>query len=603
MERNDDIEEVLERFDCNPKWRGRYWLIRCPKHEDRSPSAQCFPDGWINCMAGCGRFHIDSIAGRKVNVQNSNGNYEHKKEEEIKRGDFTNLWADLDPLPNDLDVKGIDGKTLNKLGWRWYPGGNGYYKGIFIPYFNMDRTKVPFFQIRHLEGDRRFTFAKDITPILWGFDVLPKIKDELCFTEGCVTPDTEVLTEGGWVRFSDYGGEQVLIYDREKNVSKFEKPKKIIKHENSGEAYHLQSRFVDLVVSPGHRITGETMTGKYCEYLGVERIQCGCMRLKKAAEVASDSTGLDLTDDEIRLLVAIQADGCLRSNSKTQRVGERRIYFHLKKDRKCERLEKLIKGYKMHHGIGADGYHNILFTLPEHIPYTKTFDFRWIHQMSQHQRLVFLRELPYWDGNFVKGRTMTEYNTTDEHNADFVQALAVCSGVASTKRLKVKAGPKNILTRVSICKDSYKVTVLWGKDDTTISNQNKTETRYGGTMYCVQVSTGEFFVRRNGHIVVTGNCRDAAILRSIGVPAVALPSASSGKIMKGLEKYCNDNKIRMVAICDKDEAGEGLLKTLQSPYTDLRSPVGKDVGDFLAERGIEALRAFYAPLQISQELI
>ena len=282
MERNDDIEEVLERFDCNPKWRGRYWLIRCPKHEDRSPSAQCFPDGWINCMAGCGRFHIDSIAGRKVNVQNSNGNYEHEKEEEIKRGDFTNLWADLDPLPNDLDVKGIDGKTLNKLGWRWYPGGNGYYKGIFIPYFNMDRTKVPFFQIRHLEGDRRFTFAKDVTPILWGFDVLPKVKDELCFTEGT---------------------------------------------------------------------------------------------------------------------------------------------------------------------------------------------------------------------------------------------------------------------------------------------------------------------------------RDAAILRSIGVPAVALPSASSGKIMKGLEKYCNDNKIRMVAICDKDEAGEGLLKTLQSPYTDLRSPIGKDVGDFLSERGVEALRAFYAPLQISQVLI
>lgn len=178
------IEDILDRLGCFPKWRGRYWLIRCPRHEDRSPSAQCFPDGWLQCHAGCGRFHINSIVGKEVISRDVEASYEKAKEEEIKRGDFTNLWADLDPLDDTLDIKGISGRQLNKLGWRWYPGGNGYMKGVFIPYFNMDRSAVPFFQIRHLEGERRFTFAKGITPIIWGYDVLSKVKKDLVLTEG-----------------------------------------------------------------------------------------------------------------------------------------------------------------------------------------------------------------------------------------------------------------------------------------------------------------------------------------------------------------------------------------------------------------------------------
>ena len=278
----DAIYDALDKLDLHPRKTANGWSIRCPKHEDRHNSAQCFPDGWVQCYAGCGRFHINKIAGMNIVSSDAKIDYETQKKEEIKRGDFTNLWADLDALDNNLDVKGISGKTLNKLGWRWYPGGNGYREGIFIPYFNMEKDRVPFFQIRHLEGDRRFTFAKDITPIMWGFDVLPKVSGWLCFTEGT---------------------------------------------------------------------------------------------------------------------------------------------------------------------------------------------------------------------------------------------------------------------------------------------------------------------------------RDAAILRSIGVPAVAMPSSSSGKILQGLEKWCSERGIELIAVCDKDEAGEKLMEALQKPFLDVRSPVGKDVGDFLKERGVEALKAFYGHLSISEGII
>lgn len=43
------VEAYLEQLDLNPSDRGHYWLIRCPRHEDRQPSAQCYKDdGFIN---------------------------------------------------------------------------------------------------------------------------------------------------------------------------------------------------------------------------------------------------------------------------------------------------------------------------------------------------------------------------------------------------------------------------------------------------------------------------------------------------------------------------------------------------------------------------
>lgn len=183
---HDRIEEELEKLGCTPKWRSKYWVIRCPKHKDRSPSAQCFPDGWIACHAGCGRFHIDSLGHEVVGrgpVESEEMRDEREKEEKVLRGDFTDMWLDLDTL--EEGVKGIPAEVLNQLGWRSFPGERGYMPGVFIPYFGTSGKTVPFFQIRHPEGgQRRFTFAKDITPICYGMECLKYMKDYLCFTEG-----------------------------------------------------------------------------------------------------------------------------------------------------------------------------------------------------------------------------------------------------------------------------------------------------------------------------------------------------------------------------------------------------------------------------------
>ena len=82
---NDDVlYETLERMDLHPRRTNNGWSIRCPKHEDRHNSAQCFPDGWIQCYAGCGRFHINKVVGHTIVDGNTPVDYERQKKEEVK---------------------------------------------------------------------------------------------------------------------------------------------------------------------------------------------------------------------------------------------------------------------------------------------------------------------------------------------------------------------------------------------------------------------------------------------------------------------------------------------------------------------------------------
>lgn len=205
----EKVEAYLEKLDLNPSDRGHYWLIRCPRHEDRQPSAQCYKDdGFINCNAGCGRFHINEVArerGDPLPMQTKYGAHSHgeaqerpskpKKEEKVVTGNFTDLWLDLEPLSANIEVKGVPAIELNKRGWRKWSGGSGVGAGIFIPYFDTTKTVVRFWQVRHTEGERRFTFAPGITPICYGMEMLPKCQQYLCFTEG--SRDSVILGMAG----------------------------------------------------------------------------------------------------------------------------------------------------------------------------------------------------------------------------------------------------------------------------------------------------------------------------------------------------------------------------------------------------------------------
>lgn len=187
----NDVIACLDRAGLKWKNGDRYLLSQCPLHEDRNPSTQIFKNDWfVNCLAGCGRFHITKAFPELKPWKP--GRYTAKPERRAK-ADITDYkdfnlyyeWLNLPFIPRDHgDFKGVPLDILDKLGWRWTDGDLGMGVGYFIPYFDQKQEDIPFAQVRHLEGDRRFTFLKDARPNIYGAWNLGKSK-RLFVVEGC----------------------------------------------------------------------------------------------------------------------------------------------------------------------------------------------------------------------------------------------------------------------------------------------------------------------------------------------------------------------------------------------------------------------------------
>lgn len=70
---------------------------------------------------------------------------------------------------------------------------------------------------------------------------------------GCYTPDTEILTQRGWVKFPQLNEEDKIITKDDKNFLKAV-PYKFISYDYKGEIYHFHSTSMDLQVTPDHRM-------------------------------------------------------------------------------------------------------------------------------------------------------------------------------------------------------------------------------------------------------------------------------------------------------------------------------------------------------------
>lgn len=171
-----DVLRCLERQGLRFKEGHRYILSQCPTHEDVNPSVQIYKDDWfVNCHAGCGRFHITKAYPELRQINGSWGGSGvhapaeqriHTKAPKVKYKEFelTDLWKSLPLIPRDHYFKSIPLDTLDALGWRWDEKGQRY----FIPYWNRPKTKIPFAQWRNLQGSVRFNFWKDAKPTCYG---------------------------------------------------------------------------------------------------------------------------------------------------------------------------------------------------------------------------------------------------------------------------------------------------------------------------------------------------------------------------------------------------------------------------------------------------
>ena len=78
--------------------------------------------------------------------------------------------------------------------------------------------------------------------------------DRMIASQHCYTGSSMVLTENGWVHWSNYNGEKVAVVDNNGHFARFETPIRVIKHSYTGNFYYYPS--LGLEVTDGHRMYG-----------------------------------------------------------------------------------------------------------------------------------------------------------------------------------------------------------------------------------------------------------------------------------------------------------------------------------------------------------
>jgi replicative DNA helicase len=356
----------------------------------------------------------------------------------------------------------------------------------------------------------------DNTPILFNMNKIDPTQP-LVITEGqCFPPETEILTEDGWVRFDQYQNQKVMAVDSNMQGEFVTPLAKIIK-DYEGDLYNYHQRNYSAKMTPDHNI----VYFDYKDRLQKKPISQMPNSLGENSHIPvtifHDGAGIPLTNPELALFIAISADGSI-----DKRVNGRlfiRIAF--KKQRKIDRFRTILQsvGIKFHEGVHASGKTCFCFNAPLWFE-TKLFNHKWISQSTLDQKKIIINEIVYWDGNFVPNRKQIEYSSNIYENAKFIQTIAHLCGFKSSIIIRPKGNYKPV----------FKVSILFSKNSVSWQNVYKnghlTKENYKGKVYCVTVPTGMILTRFDGCITVTGNCDALSVIESGYKNVVSIPGGT-----------------------------------------------------------------------------
>jgi hypothetical protein len=315
----------------------------------------------------------------------------------------------------------------------------------------------------------------------------------------CFTPDVEVLTNNGWRTF-DHVLDTDLIGTCNLMTGNFEFQKidsKFVKNDYCGDIITFLTKDIDISVTPEHN-----MALRDHQLLPASQITNYADLLKSC----QNDVGLDMTDDMIRLIVWISADGNLELyTNKDGNSTIASVRFHIKKARKIERLTTLLDAMCIPYTEGLQATGNTKIRISNrggrldyilcHFGLSSKILPKCLVGMNRHQFDVFIEEYSHTDGTRNLD-TFTQVNTSKRQEVDIFQEICVRNGACANVSKRKNSNNWTI----GVTKDKHCAHVRHSKGSIRCS-------AYEGSIWCLTVKNGTLIVRRNGKVVITGNSR------------------------------------------------------------------------------------------------
>ncbi len=389
------------------------------------------------------------------------------------------------------------------------------------------------------------------------------------FTGYCLTPEHEVLTKNGWIKFPELEkGVEIACYDN--GVISYSIPLEYIEQEFDGELYSIEGK-TSIIGTPNHRqIVWNNWTKEFNTFtLETLPKNSGSIRMISAGKLINPE-GLNTNPDFLRLIVAIQADGHINK--------EGNIKFSFKKVRKINRLHKLLLSLNIPYTVTypADGTTAIVIKdketlndVDDWLGESKTFP-TWVYNLTEASLSAFFNELQYWDGTTTAKGMM--YFTSNLANVEVVRTVAALCGWYSSVHYQ------------PIVKETHKPGARVVFSQTTqhsIHLHTKSKITYKGKVYCVRTTTGYFVVRHNDKISITGNSWlgkqsgikelqniNGAIVRGICLPtSTATNEDTKQKFYSNIESIKHQQAITARSQYEVDNWERDMVRTVQYMLT------------------------------------
>jgi phosphate starvation-inducible protein PhoH len=328
-------------------------------------------------------------------------------------------------------------------------------------------------------------------------------KDCFMIADECFTPETEILTDTGFVRFDELRENfRVAQYDKG-NIS-FVYPDRHINKDYDGNLVSLGKTRFNMTATEGHRAIYHNKAGEEVVKTFAEHVP-----QTLSIPVAGVKIVRENTDPLITLSCAIQADGSYLATETSAGNFTRYWTITLSRQQKIDRLRETLQVLGIQYSeYKEDKKSRIRFYIPDFdTKYfkelkSKTFSTQTI--LEEGKASEFLDEVLKWDGSIKGGAKV--YCSTNKDNIDTIQICAHLTGHQANFGIQYDTRP---IFKVKP-KPYYRLNI---SDRTSVSTQNltKSTTHYKGKVHCVTVPSGFIIVRQQGKVFISGNCQNLTI--------------------------------------------------------------------------------------------
>lgn len=358
-------------------------------------------------------------------------------------------------------------------------------------------------------------------------DRIPELGDKFCLTD-----DHEVLTETGWKSIKDVTLKDKVCTLNNEHQIEYSNPSQLYEFDCvNEELYHIKSQQVDLLTTQNHKMYIKTRNAKSFELIEAKKIQGKRVQYKK--------DGININDD-YQLTLDIELHHSAKNNIldmdiflewfgywisdgwvSESKESEWRIEVCLCVQHDRDRFIELSNALGYHVYSSKDNT-KLFITNKQLGSYLSTYSKGainkslpdWVWKLSERQTKILIKGLIAGDGTVMKNK-VERFFTSSTILADQFQRLCLHAGWSSNKKRVYEAGKEFIIKgkQTKANADFWALTINKYKNTPMVNHGHTKEQKiqseglvqFTGKVYCIQVPSHVFYVRRNGIPVWTGN--------------------------------------------------------------------------------------------------